>query len=315
MAFCSNCGSQMKEGAAFCHECGTRNPNIGTNQPLVSPTPPPYQAPPTSYDHSAYQPPQQLPQPPFYQPQQQIPQPPVYQAPPQTQSHFGGLKFEVVEKEMLKFVKAELENSALRYESGGMYYMQGNLELEANLPSAGGFLKSMVTKEHAVKPVIRGTGTVWLEPAFGDFTILELKGDEWILDKGAYFASEMNVEIGSFTNKALSSLFSGEGFFQTKVSGYGKVVIYSNGPLEIIELVNSKLVVDGSFAVARQSSVQLSVAKASKGIFGSLISGEGIVNTFSGTGKVYLAPAANRYVTMINYLSSIHTKVMQIKNS
>ena len=193
--------------------------------------------------------------------------------------------------------------------------MQGNLELEANLPSAGGFLKSMVTKEHAVKPVIRGTGTVWLEPAFGDFTILELKGEEWILDKGAYYASEMNIEIGSFTNKSLSGLFSGEGFFQTKVSGYGKVVIYSNGPLETIELLNGKLVVDGSFAVARQGSVQLTVAKASKGIFGSMISGEGIVNTFTGTGKVMIAPAVNRYVTMINYLSGIHHRVMQIKNS
>ena len=300
MAFCSNCGSQMKEGAAFCHECGTRNPMVGTSPTSVQQ---PYQAPATAYDHSAYQPPQP------------VPPPPVYQPAPQAQPRYGGLKFEVVEKEMLKFVKAELDNSALRYESGGMYYMQGNLELEANLPSAGGFLKSMVTKEHAVKPVIRGSGTVWLEPAFGDFTILELKGDEWILDKGAYFASEMNVEIGSFTNKALSGLFSGEGFFQTKVSGYGKVVIYSNGPIEIIELVNSKLVVDGSFAVARQSSVQLSVAKASKGIFGTLLSGEGIVNTFTGTGKVYVAPAANRYVTMINYLSSIHHRVMQIKNS
>jgi uncharacterized protein (AIM24 family) len=46
-----------------------------------------------------------------------------------------------------------------------------------------------------------------------------------------------------------------------------------------------------------------------------MISGEGIVNTFTGTGKVLIAPAANRYITMINYLSSIHRRVMQIKNS
>ena len=287
MAFCSNCGSRMIDGAAFCPECGAKNSLAGApaQAPAQAPTPAP-----------AYQPPPQV-------SQQPVP------------AQFGAVKFEVVEKETLKFLKADFDNSAVRYESGGMYYMQGNLEMEANLPTAGGFLKSMVTRESVVKPVIRGGGTVWFEPTFGNFTIMELKGEEWILDKGAYYASEMGIEISSFTNKSISGLFSGEGFFQTKVSGVGKLVILSNGPLETIELNNGKLVVDGSFAVARQSSVQLTVSKANKGIFGSMISGEGIVNTFTGTGKVLIAPAANRYITLINYLSSIHRRVMQIKNS
>jgi uncharacterized protein (AIM24 family) len=293
MAFCSNCGTRMIEGAAFCPECGTKNVIAGA--PAQQAPAPAYVPPPQT--HAAYQP----------------------QAPPQQQqavpAQYGAIKFDLVEKETLKFLKAEFENSAIRYESGGMYYMQGNLDLEANLPSAGSFLKSMVTRESVVKPVIRGSGTVWFEPTFGNFTVMELKGDEWILDKGAYYASEMGIEIGSFTNKSISGLFSGEGFFQTKVSGTGKVVILSNGPLETIELKDGKLVVDGSFAVARQSSVQLTVSKANKGIFGSMISGEGIVSTFTGTGKVLIAPAANKYITLINYLSSIHHRVMQIKNS
>lgn len=296
MAFCSNCGSRLLEGAAFCPECGTKNLIAGAPaQPAAqtyAPPPPPVQSQP------AYQPPPQAP-----------PQP------EKAQVHFGALQFEIVEKETLKFLKAEFENSAVRYESGGMYYMQGNLELEANLPSAGGFLKSMVTRESVVKPVIKGSGIVWFEPSFGNFTIMDLKGEEWILDKGAYFASEMSIEIGSFTNKSISGLFSGEGFFQTKVAGFGKVVIHSNGPLETVELNNGKLVVDGSFAVARQASVQLTVSKANKGMFGSMISGEGIVNTFTGTGKVLIAPTANKYITIINYLSGIHHRVMQIKNS
>lgn len=297
MAFCCNCGTRMIEGAAFCPECGTKN--ILTGVPAQQAQTSAFVPPPPSQTHTAYQP----------QPQALPPQP------LKTSIQFRPVNFEVVEKETLKFLKAEFENSAVRYESGGMYYMQGNLDLEANLPSAGGFLKSMVTRESVVKPVIRGSGTVWFEPSFGNFTILELKNEEWILDKGAYYASEMDIEIGSFTNKSISGMFSGEGFFQTKVSGTGKVVILSNGPLETIELNNGKLVVDGSFAVARQASVQLTVAKANKGIFGSMISGEGVVNTFTGTGKVMIAPAANRYITMINYLSSIHNRVMQIKNS
>lgn len=294
MAFCSNCGTRLIEGTVFCPECGTKNLIAGAPAPT-----PAYSPPPPTQTHASYQPQPQAP------PQQ----------PQKSQVQFGAIKFDVVEKETLKFLKADFENSAIRYESGGMYYMQGNLDLEANLPTAGGFLKSMVTRESVVKPVIRGSGTVWFEPTFGNFTIMELGGEEWILDKGAYYASEMGIEISSFTNKSISGLFSGEGFFQTKVSGIGKVVILSNGPLETIELNNGKLVVDGSFAVARQASVQLTVSKANKGIFGSMISGEGIVNTFTGTGKVLIAPAANKYITLINYLSSIHRRVMQIKNS
>jgi uncharacterized protein (AIM24 family) len=254
MAFCSNCGTRLIEGTAFCPECGTKN--IAGGAPVVQTVTPPAQT-------SATPPPQA-----------------------QQAASFGAINFEIHEKETLKFLKADFKNSAVRYESGGMYYMLGNLEMEANLPSAGGFLKSMVTRESVVKPVIKGSGTLWFEPTFGNFTILELNADEWILDKGAYYASEMGVEIGSFTNKSVSGLFSGEGFFQTRVSGYGKVVLLSKGPLETIELNNDKLVVDGSFAVARQAGVQLTVSKANKGIFSSLISGEGIVNTFSGTGKV-----------------------------
>ena len=191
MAFCSNCGTRMIEGAAFCPECGTKNSFAGTPAQAYSPPPPSAQPTP------AYQPPAQP----------VAPQP--YSAPAQ----FGAVKFEIVEKETLKFLKADFENSAVRYESGGMYYMQGNLEMEANLPTAGGFLKSMVTRESVVKPVIRGSGTVWFEPTFGNFTIMELKGEEWILDKGAYYASEMGIEISSFTNKSISGVFFGGGFF------------------------------------------------------------------------------------------------------
>ncbi len=292
MAFCSNCGTKLIEGAVFCPECGTRNSVTGSSA--------------TPEQHQAYVPPTP---PPASQPSYSPPPPP-----PPVQNQYAPVKFEVEEREFLKMVRVELQNSAFRYESGGMYYMRGNLELEANLPSAGGFLKSMVTKEHAVKPVIRGSGIVYMEPTFGEFTVLDLKGEEWILDKGAYYASEMGIEIGVFTNKAFSSLFSGEGFFQTRVAGFGKVVIISNGPLELVELNNEKFVVDGPFAVARTAGINLSVAKATKGLFSSWTSGEGIVNTFSGTGKIYIAPVANRYITITNFLTTINHNVLSIKN-
>lgn len=289
MAFCGNCGTRLKDGAVFCHECGARQ-DAGAAPPVRQTMQPPSAPPP----------------------------PPVYQAPPPpppAPAATGSLKFSVEEKQMLKMVKVEMQNTIFRCEAGAMYYMQGNLQIESKMPSAGGLLKSMVTKETAFKPTISGTGTVYLEPSFGEFTIMDLKNETWILDKGAYYASEMGIEVGLWTNKAISGLFSGEGFFQTQVSGTGKVIVVSNGPLEEINLVNDRLVVDGSFAVARTAGIEFTVNKATKGLFSSWTSGEGIVNTFTGTGKVLIAPAANRHVTMMNYLGSIYRRVIAIKNS
>jgi uncharacterized protein (TIGR00266 family) len=221
-------------------------------------------------------------------------------------------EWSIVRKEELSMVKIILDSGAIRHESGALYYMKGKVELEANMPGLGQMFKSMITKEKMVKPVIKGTGEVYLEPTFGNFTILDLQDEEWILDRGAYYASDIEIEIGSYTNKAISGMFSGENWFQTAVAGTGKVVVLSSGPLEEIILVNDRLVVDGSFAVARTAGIELQVKKASKGIFSSMISGEGLVNTFTGTGKVMIAPVANKFNTLTNRLNNIHSSVMQI---
>ena len=224
----------------------------------------------------------------------------------------GKVTFDVVNRERLNMVKVELENAQFRYEAGAMHYMQGNLELESEIPSVGKMFKSMITKEKIVKPVITGTGTVFLTPSFGEFTILDLQNDEWILDRGAYYASEMNVEIGAYTNRAIGAMFSGEKWFQTVIAGTGKVIITSAGPLEEVELINGKLVVDGSFAVARTSGIELKVAKATRGIFSTIISGEGLVNTFTGTGKVLIAPVDNYFNTLIHTINSINYSIQSL---
>ncbi len=261
MSFCSNCGNEIKAGAAFCGNCGNKV-GAGATQ----------SAPPVA----------------------------------------GKVTFDVVTRERLNMVKVDLENAAFRYEAGAMHYMKGNLELQSDLPGVGSIFKSMITKEKIIKPVISGTGTVFLTPSFGEFTILELDNDEWILDRGAYYASELNIELGAFTNRAISAMFSGEKWFQTVVAGTGKVIINSAGPLEEVELVNDKLVVDGSFAVARTSGIELKVAKATRGIFSTVISGEGLVNTFTGTGKVLVAPVDNYFNTLIHTVRTINNNVLRI---
>ena len=56
-----------------------------------------------------------------------------------------------------------------------------------------------------------------------------------------------------------------------------------------------ELKVDGDFSFARTASVNFSVTKSQKSLFKSAMSGEGFLNTYSGTGKVWLAPTSSIY--------------------
>jgi len=209
--------------------------------------------------------------------------------------------FEVIERQGLKMVKATINNETIRAEAGALHYMQGSVTLESKAPSAGGFIKSLVTQESIFRPTYTGTGEIHFgPPTFGEYTTMPLNGVAWVLDKGAYVCSDIGVEVGVYRNKAVAGLISGEGFFQTKVEGSGVVVIHSQGALETIDLSDDKLVVDGSFAVARQASLKFSVQKAAQGLFSSMTSGEGFVNVIEGTGRVLLAPVPNIHVNLIN---------------
>ena len=90
-------------------------------------------------------------------------------------------------------------------------------------------------------------------------------------------------------------MFSGEGIWQTTVSGTGTLVYYSQGPIQEIDLVNSTLTVDGDFAVARDASLNYETRMLGKGMMSKIAGGEGFVNIISGTGKVYLSPVPSRF--------------------
>ena len=200
--------------------------------------------------------------------------------------------FEVIEQEGLRLVKITLNNETVRTESGAMYYMRGPITMESKAPSAMGFLKSMATGESVFRPTYTGSGELFLEPSFGGFHTLDLGGREWILEHGAYWASEAGVEVDVHREKALTAFKSGEGLmqFQTKVKGTGKVVLNAQGPVQEMALKNEKLVVDGKYVIARPAGLNYSIERATKSLLGSATSGEGMVSVYQGTGTVLIAP-------------------------
>ena len=201
-------------------------------------------------------------------------------------------KFEVVEQEGVRMVKVTLQNEMVRTESGALYYMRGPITMESKGPSVGGLLKAIATGESIFRPTYTGTGELFLEPTFGGYHILDVAGKTWIAESGAYWASESQVQVEAFREKALTAFKSGEGFldFQTKLSGQGRVILQSQGPVEEIQLHQDKLVVDGKYVLAREASLAYSVQRATKSLLGSVTSGEGIVRSYEGSGAVLMSP-------------------------
>jgi uncharacterized protein (AIM24 family) len=108
----------------------------------------------------------------------------------------------------------------------------------------------------------------------------------------------MGVEVDMFVNSMSAGMFSGQGFIQTAVQGTGTVIACSPGPLEVMELRNERLVLDGAVAVARSATLKYTVQNSSRSLFSTVSSGQGLVQVLEGSGRVYLSPVPNHSVAL-----------------
>ncbi len=209
----------------------------------------------------------------------------------------------------LKMVRVTLNDSHIRLEPGALYFMKGNLEMKSNTGGLKkGLARKMLSGESMFVSEVHGTGEVYLEPSFGHFLLYRIQEQDRaiIIDKGLFYAGTAGLDIKASMQKNLSSaLFGGEGLFQTKIEGEGIVILYSPVPMDEIQKVtlsNDKLSVDGNFALLRTEDVEFKVEKSSKSLISAGKTGEGLLQTFSGNGNVWLAPTQGVY----SQLSSAH---------
>lgn len=195
-------------------------------------------------------------------------------------------------------------NSSAKIEAGAMSYFQGPLEMTTGLNSGGKILKqtltSKLTGEKIAMPEYTGSGILVLEPSFKHFIVMELgQGESIICDKGMFYAASTSVDIKAcFAGGITGTIAGGEGIFQQQITGPGMVILESPVPMcEInrVQLNNDVLKVDGNFALLRSAGIQMNVERTSKTLVGSAVSGEGLVNTYRGTGEVWLAPTIKAY--------------------
>jgi uncharacterized protein (AIM24 family) len=209
----------------------------------------------------------------------------------------------------LRQVKITLTKSAVTTERGALYFHKGNICAECDTGGVGGLAKKLIknklTNESAFTPTYSGTGEIFLEPSFSHFILMELDNDSITVDKGMFYCCENGVSVEVTSQKSLSSgFFGGEGWFQTRISGTGICVLAIPVPLaEVLkyELNNERLQVDGDFVFLRSSSLNFTVERSAKNLVGNMTSGDGALQTFEGTGKVWMAPTQLVYKTLARY--------------
>lgn len=133
-----------------------------------------------------------------------------------------------------------------------------------------------------------GSLAVIAPPIMGNIHGLECGQRQFYLNTSAYLGSEPTVHYDVKTQSLGKALFGGTGgLFIAKTSGNGKLYINTFGDLVVLNVEDYyELHVDNEHVVAWEDTVDYSIGVAS-GVFG-FTSGEGLINRFSGRGKVLL---------------------------
>ena len=186
---------------------------------------------------------------------------------------------------------------SVRAETGAMVSMSGHVQVDSGIE--GGILKGAMRKVLGGESFFVNTftaqgapGHVTFAPSLpGDVTQHTVNG-ELFVQSGSYLAGDPDVDVDVKWGGA-RSFFSSEGLFLLHLKGQGDVLMSSFGAIHKVDLDNDSVIIDTGHIVAFESSLQWNVKKVS-GLFTSLISGEGLVAEFKGTGSVWLQTRSNQ---------------------
>ena len=206
------------------------------------------------------------------------------------------MKYQIV-GDTLPAVICQLEpGEKMITEGGGMSWMSPNMLMET---TSNGGIASMIGRmfsgEKAFQNVYTaqgGEGMIAFASCFpGSIRAFEIApGQEMILQKSAFLAGEVGIEMSVFFNKKLGTgFFGGEGFIMQRISGQGTVFAEFDGHVVEYELApGQQIVVDTGHLAAMTASCQMDI-RSVPGVKNMLFGGEGIFNTIiTGPGRVWL---------------------------
>lgn len=177
-------------------------------------------------------------------------------------------------------------------EPGAIAMQTPNIRIESSMGSGGvvGALKRRMLSDEALfttkVTALQSDGWVDIAPSYpGDVEEVAIDGDEFMLTKGSWLASSLDVKVDTKFGGS-RTFFGGEGAFLMKCSGRGKVVFAAYGGIDVHELgVGEGLVVDTGHLVGYTGGMRFDVRRAG-GIMSSVTSKEGLMMEFQGPGVV-----------------------------
>ena len=180
-------------------------------------------------------------------------------------------------------------------EKGSMVWMSPNMEMK----TSGGGVGKMFSKAFSGESMFQniytargGNALIAFGSSFpGQILALEIgPGNEIILQKTAFLASEPGVQLSTHFNKKLGAgLFGGEGFIMQKFSGNGVVFLEIDGSVcEYTLAAGQSMLIDTGYLAAMEATCSIDIETV-KGIGNVLMGGEGLFNTkVTGPGKIWL---------------------------
>ena len=177
-------------------------------------------------------------------------------------------------------------------EAGAMVSMTSGIEMQT--AARGGLLSGLkrsllggesffINTFHAAQ-----AGEVTFAPPLpGDIMHIGLTGGTLMVQSTSYLASSPQLTVDTKWAGA-KGFFAKEGLFLLKVSGRGDLFVSSYGAIhEVVLAVGQTYTLDNGHMVAFDESVSYNVRRVG-GMKSTLFSGEGLVCTFTGPGRVFL---------------------------
>jgi len=203
------------------------------------------------------------------------------------------MEHDVLYRPSYSLLKIKLrQGEAVSAEAGAMVSMSSSIEIKTAAKGGifGALKRSVLGGESFFVNTFMAadSGEVTFAPTLpGDIHALELTGQSFYAQSGAYIASSPDIQVDTKWGGA-KTFFSREGLFLLKMTGTGSVFLSSYGAIHEIDLeAGQKYIVDTGHMVAFAEGVGYSVKRVG-GLKSTLFSGEGLVCELTGPGKIFL---------------------------
>lgn len=211
------------------------------------------------------------------------------------------MKYTIDSNMQFPLVEIQLETGEFAYiQRGSMVYHNDAVSLNTELNAKGSGIgklfkaagRAMTSGESVfiTKAVSdNDNGVLALAPATpGQVLALELGAEQYRLNDGAFLALDGSAQYTMERQSVGRAFFGGQGgLFVMTTYGNGTLLVNSFGSIKKIELQSQQITIDNAHVVAWSETLDYDI-HLENGFVQSIGTGEGIVNTFRGTGDIYV---------------------------